>query len=170
MEYLHRDQQLPTNATGVEVTIDVIDANGNYRNIGTATSDTSGFYSLMWEPDILGKYTVIATFAGSESYYASWSETAFGVTAAPSPAVPIEPEPIEPEPTEPEPTEPEPTEPEPTEPEPTEPEPTEPEPTEPEPTEPTEAPLITTEIAIIAAVVIASVIGIFSFWVLRKRK
>jgi hypothetical protein len=73
-------------------------------------------------------------------------------------AIPDEPEPAEP------------TEPEPTEPEPTEPEPTEPEPTEPEPTEPTEAPLLTTEVAIIAAVVIASVIGIVSYWALRKRK
>jgi hypothetical protein len=36
--------------------------------------------------------------------------------------------------------------------------------------EPTEAPLITTEIAIIAAVVVAVVIGIVAFWALRKRK
>jgi parallel beta-helix repeat protein len=101
----------------------------------------------------------------------------------------IEPEPTEPEPTEPEPTEPEPTEPEPTEPEPTNTEqtapeltenteaslpstelPIEPEPTEPAPTEPTaEAPLITT-VAIIAAVAVACVIGIVSYWALRKRK
>ena len=39
-----------------------------------------GFYSLDWEPDIPGKYTVVATFVGSESYYASYSETAFTVT------------------------------------------------------------------------------------------
>jgi len=36
--------------------------------------------------------------------------------------------------------------------------------------EPTEAPFITTEIAIIAAVAIAVVIGIAAYWVLRKRK
>jgi len=36
--------------------------------------------------------------------------------------------------------------------------------------EPTEAPFITTEIAIIAAVAIAVVIGIVAFWILRKRK
>jgi hypothetical protein len=41
----------------------------------------------MWEPDIPGKYTLIATFMGSESYYASYAETAFGVTEAP-PATP----------------------------------------------------------------------------------
>jgi hypothetical protein len=96
-----------------------------------------------------------------------------------------EPESTQPEPTEPqevtEPEEPEepnelvPTEPEPTEPEePTE-EPTEPEepeePTEPEPAEPTEAPLFsTTDLAIIAAVAVAVVIGIAAYWQLRKRK
>ena len=36
--------------------------------------------------------------------------------------------------------------------------------------EPAEAPLISTEVAIIAAVVVAAIIGIVAFWVLRKRK
>jgi hypothetical protein len=84
MEYLYMQQPKPSNATGVEVTLDVIDANNNYRNIGTATSDANGFYSFAWEPDIPGKYTVIATFAGSESYYRSSSETAFNVEEAPA--------------------------------------------------------------------------------------
>jgi len=39
-----------------------------------------------------------------------------------------------------------------------------------EPTEPTEAPLITTEVAIIAAVAVAAVIGLGAFWFLRKRQ
>jgi len=43
-------------------------------------------------------------------------------------------------------------------------------PIEPEPTEPTEAPFITTEIAIIAAVVVVAVIGIVAYWALRKRQ
>ena len=84
----------------------------------------------MWEPPVPGKYTIIARFEGSESYFSSYAENALGVTEAPSPAVPIEPE----------------------------------------PTEPTEAFVITTEIAIIAAVVVAVVIGIVAFWALRKRK
>jgi outer membrane protein assembly factor BamB len=87
MEYLYQQQPMPTNAKGVTVTLDVIDANGNFRSIGTATSDTSGTFSYMWKPDIPGKYTVIATFEGSESYYASYAETAFGVEEAP-PATP----------------------------------------------------------------------------------
>ena len=43
-------------------------------------------------------------------------------------------------------------------------------PIEPEPTEPAEAPFITTEIAIIIAVVVVAVIGVVGYWVLRRRK
>ena len=57
---------------GVEVTLDVVDANGNYRNIGTATTDASGMYSYQWKPDIEGKYTVIATFHGTNGYWPSY--------------------------------------------------------------------------------------------------
>jgi hypothetical protein len=84
MEYVYMQQSFPPSATGVTVTLDVVDANGNYRSIGTATTDTSGTFSYMWKPDIPGKYTLIATFQGSESYYASYAETAFGVTEAPT--------------------------------------------------------------------------------------
>jgi hypothetical protein len=82
MEYLHMQKPMPTNVKGVPVTLDVIDANGNYRNIATVTTDASGTFSYMWKPDIPGKYTLIATFAGSESYGSSWAQTAFGVTEA----------------------------------------------------------------------------------------
>jgi hypothetical protein len=67
----------PTNATGVPVSIDVIDTNGNYRNIGSTTSDTSGTFSFTWKPDIAGDYAVIATFDGSNSYYRSTAESHF---------------------------------------------------------------------------------------------
>ena len=86
MEYVYMQKPLPTNATGVPVTIDVIDNNGNFRNIGNAITDTNGFYSLQWTPDIAGKYTVIASFQGSESYWPSNALTAFAVNeAAPTP-------------------------------------------------------------------------------------
>jgi hypothetical protein len=78
---LHVYQQFPrpANTVGVEVTIDVIDSNSNYRNIGTATTDSNGNFNFAWKPDISGMYTVIATFAGSKSYYPSNSQTAFVV-------------------------------------------------------------------------------------------
>ena len=86
MEYVYMQKPKPVNATGVEVTLDVLDANGNYRNIGTTTSDANGFYSFNWQPDIAGKYTVIASFQGSQSYWPSHAETAFIVNeAAPTP-------------------------------------------------------------------------------------
>ena len=77
MEYVYMQQQCPTNATGVPVSINVIDANGNYREIGSTTSDASGVFTLNWKPDIAGAYTVIAIFPGSESYYTSSAETSF---------------------------------------------------------------------------------------------
>ncbi len=77
MEYVYMQQQFPANTTGVPISIDVIDSNGNYRNIGTTTSDASGSFSLNWTPDIPGNYTLAATFHGSQSYYSSYSEAHF---------------------------------------------------------------------------------------------
>jgi hypothetical protein len=86
MEYVYMQQPKPTNATGVPVTLSVLDANGNYREIGTTTSDLDGFYSYQWTPEITGKYTVYASFGGSESYWPSHAVTSFAVDpAAPTP-------------------------------------------------------------------------------------
>jgi hypothetical protein len=92
MLYVYKQLPRPTNATGVPVTISVIDANGNYRDIGKATSDADGFFSFNWKPDIEGKYTVYASFTGSQSYWPSHAVTAFNVDpAAPTPAPTAEP-------------------------------------------------------------------------------
>ena len=92
MGYVYNQKPLPTGFTGVPVSIDVLDANNNYRNIGTATTDPKGFFSFMWKPDIPGNYTVIATFAGTNGYWPSSAESAFGVdeaaAAAPGPEIP----------------------------------------------------------------------------------
>jgi hypothetical protein len=89
MEYVFMQKAKPEHAIGVPVSIDVIDANHNFRNIGTATSDDSGTFALTWTPDISGSYTVIATFAGSESYWKSSAETHFYASdaATPTPTV-----------------------------------------------------------------------------------
>jgi hypothetical protein len=84
MEAVYEQQPMPTNATGVPVTISVIDSNGNNRQIGTTTSNVYGTYSLTWTPDISGSYTVIANFAGTQSYYPSSAATAFHASEAPS--------------------------------------------------------------------------------------
>ena len=56
MEYVYMQKPEPTNVTGVPVTLSVIDSNGNYRPIGTATSDSSGMFTYTWAPDIPGSY------------------------------------------------------------------------------------------------------------------
>ncbi len=93
MEYVYMQQTKPTNATGVPVTLSVLDENGNYRVIGTTKSDINGFFSYDWIPDIDGKYTVYASFSGSESYWPSQAVAAFAVdpaapTASPQPTQP----------------------------------------------------------------------------------
>jgi outer membrane protein assembly factor BamB len=87
MSYVYEQQAMPTNATGVPVTLTALDSNGNTEQVGTATSDASGFYSFVWTPPITGKYTITASFAGSKSYGGSSAETAIDITNAPAPAV-----------------------------------------------------------------------------------
>jgi hypothetical protein len=77
MAAVYEQQQMPHNITGVPVTISVTDSNGNYREIGTTTSNAYGTYSLTWTPDISGNYEVTATFTGSGAYYPSSAATAF---------------------------------------------------------------------------------------------
>lgn len=83
MEYLHMQKTIPADTIGVPVSIDAVDPNGNAIHIATVTSDMSGTFSYMWQPDIPGKYTVTATFMGDGSYGSSWAETAVGVVEAP---------------------------------------------------------------------------------------
>lgn len=90
MAYVYQQKPLPNNFTGVKVTLDVIDGNGNYRNIGSATTDASGAYSYHWTPDIGGAYTVIATFHGTNGYWPSYAETSFAVDSAHPTAVPTQ--------------------------------------------------------------------------------
>jgi outer membrane protein assembly factor BamB len=92
MEYLYMQQPCPADVTGVPVSLDTCDPNGNWFHIGDVTSDRSGMFKMMWEPEHEGEYTVVATFGGSESYWASYAETAIGVgPAAPEPTEPTEP-------------------------------------------------------------------------------
>jgi hypothetical protein len=91
MSYVYQQQPLPTNFTGVPVNLYVLDSNHNYRLIGTATTDETGFYTLTWTPDISGNYTVYATFAGNAGYWPSLAETSFTVSSpaiTPAPTAP----------------------------------------------------------------------------------
>jgi outer membrane protein assembly factor BamB len=97
MGYVYQQKPFPSTATGVEVTLDAVDPNGNWIHIGTATSDSSGMFKKMWTPEVPGEYTVIATFPGTNGYWPSYAETAIGVdeappaTPTPTPAAPLPP-------------------------------------------------------------------------------
>ena len=88
MEYVYMQQPKPTNTTGVLVTLSVMDSNGNYRQIGSTTTDANGYYAYQWTPDISGLYTVYASFSGSESYWPATTQTFFAVDPAASTPTP----------------------------------------------------------------------------------
>jgi hypothetical protein len=92
MLYVYKGFAVPSNATGVEVIVEVFDPNSNYYEVGRTTSDASGFYSLPFTPEVPGEYTVVARFAGTKSYWPSYGETAINVgeaaTATPVPTNP----------------------------------------------------------------------------------
>jgi hypothetical protein len=77
MEYVYQQQPAPTGTTGVPITLSVLDANNNFRTIATTTSSATGTFSFTWTPDIPGDFTLIASFAGSNSYYGSQATTHF---------------------------------------------------------------------------------------------
>jgi hypothetical protein len=83
MEYVYMQQPKPTNASGVPVTLSVVDANGNYRTIGQTTSTTEGYFTYTWSPDIAGDYVLYASYGGSESYWPSEAVSSFTVAGAP---------------------------------------------------------------------------------------
>jgi hypothetical protein len=54
------------------------------------TTDADGYFSFNWKPDIEGKYTVYASFGGSESYWPSHAVTSFAVDPAAATPAPTE--------------------------------------------------------------------------------
>ena len=89
MDYLYMQQARPTDSVGVPVTLSVVDANGNYREIGTTTT-TDGFFAFNWKPDIEGAYTVYASFTGSGAYWPSNAITSFNIDPAAATPAPSE--------------------------------------------------------------------------------
>ena len=80
MSYLYSQQPLDgmyhnITVTGVPVSIDAIDPNGNAIHLGDTMSDSSGTYAFTWIPNKPGNYQLTASFQGSNSYGSSWAET-----------------------------------------------------------------------------------------------
>ncbi|HTY76167.1 MAG TPA: PQQ-binding-like beta-propeller repeat protein, partial [Candidatus Nanoarchaeia archaeon] len=99
MQHEYMQQATPTNAVGVPVHLTAIDPNGNFQDIGNVTSDITGNYRSPWTPPVPGVYAITATFAGSDSYFASSSETGLLVVPAPSAAAVVTPTPAPTQPT-----------------------------------------------------------------------
>ncbi len=90
MEYQYMQQPKPANATGVTVTLAALDPNGNIISIGTTTSDSLGNYAYSWTaPSVPGLYRVTATFAGTDSYYASEGGTSFTIADSEATSTPM---------------------------------------------------------------------------------
>ena len=68
MEHLFQNRPVPDNTTGVTVSLDTIDPNGNYYHIGNTTTYNNGNYALPYTPTVPGTYQIIATFDGSNAY------------------------------------------------------------------------------------------------------
>jgi outer membrane protein assembly factor BamB len=84
MEYVYEQKPRPTDVSGVEVVVSVLDPNNNSYEVGRTTSDSNGMYKLMFTPEVPGEYTIIATFPGSQGYWPSQGTTALGVLEAPT--------------------------------------------------------------------------------------
>jgi outer membrane protein assembly factor BamB len=84
MLYVYKQFEHP-EILGVPVKIEIIDPNGDYAWIGTATTDTDGTFVYSFIPKVEGKYTIFATFDGSKAYYGSYSTCYVMVDPAPAP-------------------------------------------------------------------------------------
>jgi hypothetical protein len=89
MEYLHMQHPIDgidhqATITGVPVSIDAIDPNGNYIHIGdTTTNGYGGDFGFAWTPQTEGKYSITASFGGDDSYGSSMATTTMSVGPAP---------------------------------------------------------------------------------------
>jgi hypothetical protein len=89
MEYLHMQRPIDglyhnETITGVPVTLTAIKSDGTVIDIGTTT--TNGYYGTFtqaWTPQDVGTYTIMASFAGDDSYGSSSAAT--GLVVGPSP-------------------------------------------------------------------------------------
>jgi hypothetical protein len=90
MEYLYMHHEPRPDVLGVPVTLTVVDASGTTTDIGTATTDSTGYFSFLYTPSTAGTYTIIAAFQGSTAYAPSYSQSTYTVappsaTASPTP-------------------------------------------------------------------------------------
>jgi len=85
MLYVYKNFARPADAVGVDVTVSVLDSSGSVVESGQVTSDAAGMFSYEFVPEDAGEYSVVASFAGSGSYYGSFAVShVFAVEEAPA--------------------------------------------------------------------------------------
>jgi outer membrane protein assembly factor BamB len=82
MLFVYKQFECPADIEGVKVFVKIQDPNGEYYS-ETVTVDTTGEFTMVWTPAIVGTYKVNALFEGTKSYYASYDTTSFVVDASP---------------------------------------------------------------------------------------
>jgi len=103
MEYLHNQMPIAglwgnETITGVPVSLDTVDPNGNFRHIADVVTDGySGTFAYTWTPDVPGQYAVTATFMGDDSYGSSFAQTYVSISEAPPASATPEPPQVPPD-------------------------------------------------------------------------
>jgi outer membrane protein assembly factor BamB len=99
MNYIHMQRPIDglyggEAMEGVPVILTAYDENGNYFDLGVATSEGYyGSYGVSWTPEEEGLYKITANFGGSDAYGSSGASTYVTVGPEVSPGGPIIPEP-----------------------------------------------------------------------------
>ncbi len=84
--------QTPRLATGVELQLRAIDTHGTAIDLPISHSDVNGYFASQWTPPHTGLWTIVASFAGSNSYYSSYGETSIAVSSATGPITSASPQ------------------------------------------------------------------------------
>jgi len=93
MMYVYKTEQLQTmDVTGVTVQLEAVDPKGGYLYIGAATTDMYGNYGFTFNPQIEGKYMIMASFKDTGAYYGSTDTDYLAVGPAVTPSGTITPE------------------------------------------------------------------------------
>jgi hypothetical protein len=84
MEHLFQNRPIPANTTGVIVSVDTVDPNGNYFHVGNTTTDINGNFGIPYTPDVPGTYQIIVKFEGSNAYGPSSATTYLTIGSEPT--------------------------------------------------------------------------------------
>ncbi|MDR2203481.1 MAG: PQQ-binding-like beta-propeller repeat protein, partial [Nitrososphaerota archaeon] len=83
MLHVYKQFPAPMDVKGIEVSIGAYDPDGDWIELGKATTDVTGRYSFTWTPSKAGEYMIYAVSADTASYYSDYATTTIAVSDAP---------------------------------------------------------------------------------------